>query len=111
MNEACRSGGRAASWNSIVRPTITNPVVASRPALKPASRRFARRASATVPAGPCPPASRRLGDQLEENASDLQRVGPAAAQQDAEAKSEGEAARRSPRSFHFERCLGHGLRP
>src|SRR6202161_2967521 len=64
-----------------------------------------------VPAGPCPPASRRLGDQLEENASDLQRVGPSTAQQDAETKGQGEAARRSPRSFHFERCLGHGLCP
>ena len=42
MIGACRSGGRAASWNSIVRPIITNPVAASRPALKPASRRFAQ---------------------------------------------------------------------
>jgi hypothetical protein len=64
-----------------------------------------------VPARRCPPAPRRLGDQLEENSSDLQRVGPSTAQQDAEAKSQGEASRRSSRSFHFERCLGHGLRP
>ena len=64
-----------------------------------------------VPARPCPPASRRLGDQPEENSSDLQRVGPSTAQQDAEAKRQGETARRLSRSFHFERYLGHGLRP
>ena len=48
MNGACRSGGRAASWNSIGPPIITNPVAASRPASKLGSRRFAGRASATA---------------------------------------------------------------
>jgi hypothetical protein len=38
----------AASWNSIGPPIITNPVAASRPVLKPGSRRFAPRGSATA---------------------------------------------------------------
>jgi hypothetical protein len=40
-----------------------------------------------------------MGGQFEEDPSDLQQIGPAIAQQGAEEKSEGEAARRSSRSF------------
>jgi hypothetical protein len=43
-----------------------------------------------------------MGAQFEEDPSHLQRIGPAIAQQDAEEKSEGEAARRSSRSFHIQ---------
>ncbi len=46
-----------------------------------------------LPARPCSFAPRGMGDQFEEDPSHLQRIGPAAAQQDAEEESEGEAAR------------------
>ena len=62
--------------------------------------------SVWLPARPCSSAPGGLGGQFEEGPSDLQRIGPATAQQDAQEKSEGEAAQRSSRSFHIQRDLG-----
>lgn len=53
----------------------------------------------------------RMGNQHEEDASSLQRIRPATAQQASKAAGEGEAARRSPGGVWTERCLGDGLRP
>jgi len=47
--------------------------------------------------------------QPEEDAAGLSRVGPAIAQQDAEAPGQSKAARRSANRYEAERDLGHGL--
>jgi hypothetical protein len=86
-----RSGWRAPFWNSIGPPITTNLAAASRPALKSASKKSARPAFGMATGASCSFAPRGLGDQHEEDASDLHEFGPPAAQQDAKEKSEGEA--------------------
>ncbi|SJM34858.1 Insertion element ISR1 uncharacterized 10 kDa protein A3 (modular protein) [Mesorhizobium delmotii] len=55
--------------------------------------------------------ARGMGHQHEANLSNLQGLGPAAQEQDAEAACEGEAAGRPRGSRRPERRLGDGLRP
>ena len=63
-----------------------------------------------LPAGVLHPAPRWLVREHEEGLSALQGVGPAAAQQDAQAAGQGEVARRPCSCNPTERCLGDGLR-
>ena len=61
-------------------------------------------------AGSCAAAARGLRHRPEQDAAHLSRIGPAIAQQDAQAPGQGQAARRSPAGDAIERDLGDGLR-
>ena len=90
----CRSAGPARRFRSIDRPTTTGRVAPDQAALEAADQGDLRDAGALrLPARSRPAAPRGLGGEREADLPALPRVGPAIAQQDAEAAGEGEAAR------------------
>ena len=66
--------------------------------------------SLRLPACVLHPAPGRLVREPEEGLQALQGVGPAAAEQDAQAAGQGEATGGSGAGDQAERCLGNGLR-
>ncbi len=63
-----------------------------------------------LPPDPCAAEAGGLGGECQADLSSLQEIGPATAEQDAEAAGEGEAARRPAPGGPGQRDMGHGLR-